>query len=116
VLSAPSATERLLILPPLAIGFNMETVQYKTIKFQVWDLGGACFSVHLGCPMPCFIYVFDFLVPLVIHERQANPAYGKSLVHPVSTFTPYVLPSRPIAQTILAVLFCEYACDRLRDR
>jgi len=22
------------------IGFNMETVQYKTIKFQVWDLGG----------------------------------------------------------------------------
>jgi len=22
------------------IGFNVETVQYKTIKFQVWDLGG----------------------------------------------------------------------------
>lgn len=33
----------------LAIGFNVETVQYKNIKFQVWDLGGAlsqrlCFS------------------------------------------------------------------------
>lgn len=23
-----------------AIGFNVETVQYKNIKFQVWDLGG----------------------------------------------------------------------------
>merc|ERR1712066_856958 len=22
------------------IGFNVETVQYKNIKFQVWDLGG----------------------------------------------------------------------------
>lgn len=24
----------------LAIGFNVETVQYKNVKFQVWDLGG----------------------------------------------------------------------------
>ena len=24
----------------LAIGFNVETVQYKNLKFQVWDLGG----------------------------------------------------------------------------
>jgi ADP-ribosylation factor-like protein 1 len=24
----------------VAIGFNMETVSYKNIKFQVWDLGG----------------------------------------------------------------------------
>src|SRR6218665_1102377 len=23
-----------------AIGFNVETVQYKNLKFQVWDLGG----------------------------------------------------------------------------
>ena len=23
-----------------AIGFNVETVSYKNIKFQVWDLGG----------------------------------------------------------------------------
>ena len=23
-----------------AIGFNVETVEYKNIKFQVWDLGG----------------------------------------------------------------------------
>lgn len=27
------------LLPP-AIGFNVETVAYKNIKFQVWDLGG----------------------------------------------------------------------------
>ena len=25
---------------PLAIGFNVETVVYKNLKFQVWDLGG----------------------------------------------------------------------------
>ena len=25
---------------PAAIGFNVETVTYKNIKFQVWDLGG----------------------------------------------------------------------------
>jgi len=24
----------------VAIGFNVETVQYKNLKFQVWDLGG----------------------------------------------------------------------------
>lgn len=24
----------------IAIGFNVETVQYKNLKFQVWDLGG----------------------------------------------------------------------------
>ena len=24
-----------------AIGFNVETVQYKNIRFQVWDLGMA---------------------------------------------------------------------------
>jgi hypothetical protein len=23
-----------------AIGFNVETVTYKNLKFQVWDLGG----------------------------------------------------------------------------
>ena len=25
---------------PTAIGFNMEVVEYKNIKFNVWDLGG----------------------------------------------------------------------------
>lgn len=27
-------------LAPAAIGFNVETVTYRNIKFQVWDLGG----------------------------------------------------------------------------
>lgn len=27
-----------------AIGFNVETVQYNNIKFQVWDLGNAWFT------------------------------------------------------------------------
>ena len=24
----------------VAVGFNVETVSYKNLKFQVWDLGG----------------------------------------------------------------------------
>ena len=24
----------------IAIGFNVETVEFKNLKFQVWDLGG----------------------------------------------------------------------------
>lgn len=29
-----------LLIDILAIGFNVEQVQYKNLKFQVWDLGG----------------------------------------------------------------------------
>ncbi|KAI0303172.1 P-loop containing nucleoside triphosphate hydrolase protein [Russula brevipes] len=41
------------------IGFNVETVQYKNIKFQVWDLGGQS-SIRLSSarssrPFPCFL-------------------------------------------------------------
>ena len=34
----PMKTTQITI--PLAIGFNVETVVYKNLKFQVWDLGG----------------------------------------------------------------------------
>lgn len=30
----------MLPVPLTAIGFNVETVTYQNIKFQVWDLGG----------------------------------------------------------------------------
>lgn len=30
----------LFIIEILAIGFNVEQVTYKNLKFQVWDLGG----------------------------------------------------------------------------
>lgn len=30
----------LQFLSNAAIGFNVETVTYKNLKFQVWDLGG----------------------------------------------------------------------------
>ena len=30
--------EEIMTIP--TIGFNVETLQYKNIKFQVWDLGG----------------------------------------------------------------------------
>jgi GTPase SAR1 family protein len=29
-----------MLIHPKAIGFNVESVTYKNIKFQVWDLGG----------------------------------------------------------------------------
>uniref|UniRef100_A0A0E0ASV2 ADP-ribosylation factor n=1 Tax=Oryza glumipatula TaxID=40148 RepID=A0A0E0ASV2_9ORYZ len=33
------APDSLIFFLPFAIGFNVETVQYNNIKFQVWDLG-----------------------------------------------------------------------------
>jgi len=45
------------------IGFNVETVQYKTIKFQVWDLGGqSSIRPYWRCYFPntsAIIYVID---------------------------------------------------------
>ena len=34
------------------IGFNVETLVYKNLKFQVWDLGGQ--SVRFACPFSRF--------------------------------------------------------------
>uniref|UniRef100_A0A6U4ZY87 Uncharacterized protein n=2 Tax=Hemiselmis TaxID=77924 RepID=A0A6U4ZY87_HEMAN len=45
------------------IGFNVETVKYKNIKFQVWDLGGqASIRPYWRCYYPntdAIIYVVD---------------------------------------------------------
>lgn len=45
------------------IGFNMETLQYKNIKFQVWDLGGqTSIRPYWRCYYPntdALIYVVD---------------------------------------------------------
>ncbi|KAG2495684.1 hypothetical protein HYH03_006284 [Edaphochlamys debaryana] len=45
------------------IGFNVETVTYKNIKFQVWDLGGqTSIRPYWRCYFPCtqaIIYVVD---------------------------------------------------------
>ncbi|KAJ3715626.1 small monomeric GTPase [Lentinula guzmanii] len=47
----------------VAIGFNVETVQYKNIKFQVWDLGGqSSIRPYWRCYFPntsAIIYVID---------------------------------------------------------
>ncbi|KAF2283574.1 hypothetical protein GH714_012040 [Hevea brasiliensis] len=47
----------------LAIGFNVETVQYNNIKFQVWDLGGqTSIRPYWRCYFPntqAVIYVVD---------------------------------------------------------
>jgi ADP-ribosylation factor-like protein 1 len=31
---------KILLFLIIAVGFNVETVTYKNLKFQVWDLGG----------------------------------------------------------------------------
>ncbi|KAH8113388.1 ARF SAR [Phellopilus nigrolimitatus] len=45
------------------IGFNVETVQYKNLKFQVWDLGGqSSIRPYWRCYFPntsAIIYVID---------------------------------------------------------
>merc|ERR1712228_1037201 len=45
------------------IGFNVETLQYKNIKFQVWDLGGqSSIRPYWRCYYPntdAIIYVVD---------------------------------------------------------
>lgn len=49
--------------PAAAIGFNVETVTYKNIKFQVWDLGGqTSIRPYWRCYYPntqAIIYVVD---------------------------------------------------------
>lgn len=51
------------LTPPAAIGFNVETVSYKNIKFQVWDLGGqTSIRPYWRCYYPntqAIIYVVD---------------------------------------------------------
>lgn len=40
--------------PPRHAGFNVETVTYKNIKFQVWDLGGqTSIRPYWRCYFPC---------------------------------------------------------------
>lgn len=39
-----------------AIGFNVETVTYKNLKFQVWDLGGQT-SIRYGTNFRSFVAI-----------------------------------------------------------
>ena len=62
-----SSTDRLQVGEVVStiptIGFNVETVQYKNIKFQVWDLGGqTSIRPYWRCYYPntqAIIYVVD---------------------------------------------------------
>lgn len=46
-----------------AIGFNVETVTYKNLKFQVWDLGGQT-SIRYGTKTRLFCG-FGYLLALL---------------------------------------------------
>ena len=54
-----------------AIGFNVETVQYNNIKFQVWDLGIfplSCFTNLKSMEISIWLTIFLFLV----YDRGTN--------------------------------------------
>ncbi|GJN09726.1 hypothetical protein PR202_ga27757 [Eleusine coracana subsp. coracana] len=57
------------------IGFNVETVQYNNIKFQVWDLGG-----QTSIRYPLFIITVDLLTVVLNCGCLECNAYGLTLV------------------------------------
>ena len=48
------------------IGFNVETVQYKNLRFQVWDLGGQT-SIR-----PCKRQIIRAHSCITLQERSRN--------------------------------------------
>merc|ERR1712141_435864 len=58
------------------IGFNVETVKYKNIKFQVWDLGGqTSIRPYWRCYYPntnAIIYVVDSADPDRIGDSRRS--------------------------------------------
>eukprot|EP00922_Rhytidocystis_sp_ex-Travisia-forbesii_P017722 GHVS01026420.1.p1 GENE.GHVS01026420.1~~GHVS01026420.1.p1 ORF type:complete len:181 (+),score=16.29 GHVS01026420.1:347-889(+) len=58
------------------IGFNVETVQYKNLKFQVWDLGGqTSIRPYWRCYYPntrAIIYVVDSADPDRIADSKSE--------------------------------------------
>lgn len=59
----------MLFLP--AIGFNVETVTYKNLKFQVWDLGGQT-SIRYGTKARPFCSIGIFIVLLGLTAVNQN--------------------------------------------
>ena len=50
------------------IGFNVEVLQYRNIKFQVWDLGGL--TLHHICIQSCI--PLTYLYYILIYFRWSN--------------------------------------------
>ena len=69
--------EEVMTIP--TIGFNVETLQYKNIKFQVWDLGGqTSIRPYWRCYYPntdAIIFVVDSSDKerMVTHSRPNRP-------------------------------------------
>lgn len=66
------------------IGFNVETVTYKNIKFQVWDLGGqTSIRPYWRCYFPCtqvcplLVCVHSMWLKLGHGQRVRQPLPGK---------------------------------------
>ena len=59
------------------IGFNVETLQYKNIKFQVWDLGGqTSIRPYWRCYYPntdAIVFVVDRRVRSIAAAANALP-------------------------------------------
>lgn len=92
---AASCADRLQVDEPITtvptIGFNVETLQYKNIKFQVWDLGGqTSIRPYWRCYYPntdAIIFVVDSADPdrLRIAKQEL---WGMLEVRPQSSALP----------------------------
>jgi len=71
------------------IGFNVEQVTYKNLKFQVWDLGGQT-SIRYGCF--CLLkYIFMYS----LHQCCVDPIGGVT----IPTLTPLFMLLTPLIRT-----------------
>ncbi len=92
-----------------AIGFNVETVTYKNIKFQVWDLGGqTSIRPYWRCYYPntqvCLLHRLGSAGRHPAYEQpehflglSLSAAYDHKSVLPFTSF---------LAQTYITPLFC----------
>ncbi|WFD27701.1 Arf GTPase arl1 [Malassezia nana] len=109
------------LFSPLAIGFNVETVEYKNIQLQVWDLGGqSSIRPYWRCyyaDTAAIIYVVDAsdhdrmptaraeLMAMLAEEELAN---SKLLVFANKQDLPNAMNEAQVGKAI--------GLDELRDR
>lgn len=83
---------------PAAIGFNVETVTYKNLKFQVWDLGGqTSIRPYVSPPL-----------------RSPNLAPNQAWCKQTNTHNSRVTLGLCTNPQVLAVLLLEHGCHHLR--
>ena len=76
------------------IGFNMETVEYKNIKFNVWDIGG---QTQIRCMWRHYYESTDALIFVVDSSDEERMELAKEELHSM-------LQTEELSQAALLVL------------